>query len=105
MIVGFLDSMESLKNIWVEEGIEVGMFRLEFDVALGRTGKGAMDWEYCLVQSNKGRPQTLLGVARLLVSSGSVEWGLMVGKVLFQTGPVYPCSCTRTRSFGSLTMA
>ena len=57
----------------MEEGIEVGMFRLEFDVALGRTGKGAMDLEYCLVQSNKGRPQTLLGAARLLVSSGSVE--------------------------------
>ena len=57
----------------MEEGIEVGMFRLEFDVALGRAGKGAMDLEYCLVQSNKGRPQTLLGAAKLLVSSGSVE--------------------------------
>jgi len=74
--------------------MEGEMFRLEFDVALGRIGKGAMDLEYCLVQSNKGRPQTLLGAAKLLVSSGSVEWGLMVGKVLFQTGPVYPCSCT-----------
>jgi len=53
--------------------MEGEMFRLEFDVALGRIGKGAMDLEYCLVQSNKGRPQTLLGAARLLVSSGSVE--------------------------------